>query len=120
HQGAKWTFDNLAKIKKHIDRIAKNVIYSLEHVGATVYTRDAVTGVVSFNLKNADSGYVADKLNEAGICVRGGLHCAPLVHLNMGTANQGAVRASVGCDTQESEIAYFLSCVERIFKDVTK
>lgn len=120
HQGAKWTFDNLAKIKKHIDRITKNVIYSLEHIGATVYTRDAATGVVSFNLKNADSGYVADKLNEVGICVRGGLHCAPLVHLNMGTTNQGAVRASVGCDTQESEISYFLSCVERIFKEVTK
>ena len=120
HQGAKWTFDNLAKIKKHIDRITKNIIYSLEHMGATVYTRDAETGVVSFNLKNADSGYVADKLNEVGICVRGGLHCAPLVHLNMGTTNQGAVRASVGCDTQESEISYFLSCVERIFKEVTK
>ncbi len=120
HQGAKWTFDNLAKIQKHIGRITKNIIYSLEHIGATLYTRDAVTGVVCFNIKNADSGYVADKLNEVGICVRGGLHCAPLAHLDMGTTNQGAVRASVGCDTQESEIHYFLSCVERIFKDVTK
>lgn len=120
HQGAKWTFDNLAKIQKHIVRITKNIIYSLEHIGATLYTRDAVTGVVCFNIKNADSGYVADKLNEVGICVRGGLHCAPLAHLDMGTTNQGAVRASVGCDTQESEIHYFLSCVERIFKDVTK
>lgn len=120
HQGAKWTFDNLAKIQKHIGRITKNIIYSLEHIGATLYTCDAVTGVVCFNIKNADSGYVADKLNEVGICVRGGLHCAPLVHLNMGTTNQGAVRASVGCDTQESDIHYFLSCVERIFKDVTK
>ncbi len=120
HQGAKWTFDNLAKIQKHIDRITKTVIYSLEHIGATLYACDTKTGVVSFNLKNADSGYVADKLNEVGICVRGGLHCAPLVHLDMGTINQGAVRASVGCDTQESEINYFLSCVERIFKDVAK
>ncbi len=120
NQGAKWTFDNLAKIQKHIDRITKNIIYSLEHIGAAVYSYDTKTGIVSFNLKNADSGYVADKLNEVGICVRGGLHCAPLVHLNMGTANQGAVRASVGCDTQDNEVSYFLSCVERIFKDVTK
>lgn len=118
HQGAKWTFDNIDKIRKNIDRISKNIVHSLHDIGATLYTHDTKTGVVCFNLKNADSGYVADKLNEYGICVRGGLHCAPLVHCHLGTSFQGAVRASVGCDTNENEIAYFLASVEKIMREV--
>ncbi len=119
HQGAKWTFDNIDSIRKNTDRITKNLIYGLEHLGATIYTKDTQTGVVCFNLSNADSGYVADKLNDMGICVRGGFHCAPLVHKAMGTTLQGGVRASIGCDTQDREIAYFLSAIEQIFNEIT-
>ena len=115
-QGAKWSFDNVDKNRKYIDRVTKNILHGLHDVGATLYTRDTQTGVVCFNLANADSGYIADKLNEYGICVRGGLHCAPLVHREQGTSFQGAVRASVGCETKEGEIAYFLSVVERLAK----
>ena len=115
-QGAKWSFDNVDKNRKYIDRITKNILNGLHDIGATLYTRDTQTGVVCFNLANADSGYIADKLNEYGICVRGGLHCAPLVHREQGTSFQGAVRASVGCETKEGEIAYFLSVVERLMK----
>ena len=115
-QGAKWSFDNVDKNRKYIDRITKNILHGLHDIGATLYTRDTQTGVVCFNLANADSGYIADKLNEYGICVRGGLHCAPLVHRKQGTSFQGAVRASVGCETKEGEIAYFLSVVERLMK----
>lgn len=115
-QGAKWSFDNVDKNRTYIDRITKNILHGLHDIGATLYTRDTQTGVVCFNLANADSGYIADKLNEYGICVRGGLHCAPLVHREQGTSFQGAVRASVGCETKEGEIAYFLSVVERLMK----
>lgn len=115
-QGAKWSFDNVDKNRKYIDRITKNIVHGLHDIGATLYTRDTQTGVVCFNLANADSGYIADKLNEYGICVRGGLHCATLVHREQGTSFQGAVRASVGCETKEGEIAYFLSVVERLMK----
>lgn len=115
-QGAKWSFDNVDKNRKYIDRITKNILHGLHDIGATLYTCDTQTGVVCFNLANADSGYIADKLNEYGICVRGGLHCAPLVHREQGTSFQGAVRASVGCETKEGEIAYFLSVVERLMK----
>lgn len=115
-QGAKWSFDNVDKNRKYIDRITKNILHGLHDIGATLYTRDTQTGVVCFNLANADSGYIADKLNEYGICVRGGLHCAPLAHREQGTSFQGAVRASVGCETKEGEIAYFLSVVERLAK----
>lgn len=118
HQGAKWTFDNLPRIRKNVDRMTKTIIYSLENAGATVYGHNSQVGVVCFNLRDADSGFIADKLNEYGVCVRGGIHCAPLVHKTLGTTLQGGVRASVGCDTTDGEIAYFVSCVERIMREL--
>ena len=39
---------------------------------------------------------VGTALDGAGICVRSGLHCAPLAHRTLGTGENGAVRASFG------------------------
>lgn len=51
-------------------------------------------GLLSFNLDNLPSSHVASLLDKKGICVRGGLHCAPSIHRRLGTINQGAVRIS--------------------------
>ena len=63
------------------------------------------TGVVAFNLGDADSGEVAVRLwQDFGICVRPGAHCAPLMHRALGTESQGVVRASFSSFTTEEEI----------------
>lgn len=41
---------------------------------------------------------------DFGIAVRAGLHCAPLVHQDLGTSEEGAVRFSLGVFTSEEEI----------------
>ncbi|MBR3875960.1 MAG: aminotransferase class V-fold PLP-dependent enzyme [Clostridia bacterium] len=51
-------------------------------------------GVVSFNIGEIQSSSIAAKLDEYGICVRGGLHCAPSIHRKLGTLDRGAVRIS--------------------------
>ncbi len=112
HQGAKWTFDNLQKIRENTVRLSKNLVYALKNIGAKVYTRDFATGVVSFNIDGVDSGYIADYLDEYGVCVRAGLHCAPLVHEHLNTLDKGAVRASIGCDNTDKEINAFVTLVE--------
>ena len=53
------------------------------------------TGVLSFRKENADCEFLAQKLSEQGICVRAGLHCAPLAHESAGTINTGTVRISL-------------------------
>ena len=83
-------------------------------MGAELYTRDTSLGVISFNLPGRDSGEIADKLAEADIAVRGGLHCAPLAHRSLGTQNRGAVRASIGADTTERDIYTFAARLEAI------
>ena len=53
------------------------------------------TAVVSINLGDVDSAYLADLLwNDYEICVRAGAHCAPLIHQTFGTEEQGIVRFS--------------------------
>lgn len=46
----------------------------------------------------------AEKLAEQGICVRAGLHCAPLAHRTVGTLPDGTVRLSVSAFNTEREM----------------
>ena len=49
--------------------------------GVKVYSKPNPCGIVTFNLDGMQSEEVAFRLSEDyGICVRGGLHCAPLMH----------------------------------------
>jgi cysteine desulfurase family protein len=62
-------------------------------------------GVVSLRVAGWSSGAAAATLDRRfGICVRGGLHCAPLAHAALGTAPDGAVRLSVSPFTTPAEV----------------
>ena len=68
-------------------------------------------GILAFNVKGRHSNEVADSLDQAGVCVRGGLHCAPLAHKKLGTLERGAVRVSVGMFNtrrQMEKLAYLI------------
>lgn len=76
--------------------------------GVTVYgdfSQPQRAAIVALNLGDEDSGQVADALMEDfGIAVRSGAHCAPRMHQALGTQNQGAVRFSFSWFTTEAEI----------------
>ena len=73
-----------------------------------LYTTPPVPGgsmpVLSFNLQHLASDEVAERLNQRGIAVRGGLHCAPLAHQSMGTESIGTVRIAPGAFNTVSDI----------------
>lgn len=118
YQGAKWSFENIVATRKNLIRLSENLIYGLKSVKASVYSHDIDCGVISFNIADIDSTLIADKLNDFDIYVRGGLHCAPLVHKHLGTSKQGAVRVSFGCDNNQKEVTCFLTVLEHIIKDL--
>ncbi len=73
------------------------------------------SGVVSFNIGDADSSLVAEILDKQySICARGGFHCAPLVHKYLGTENQGAVRFSLSYFNTEADISGAVDAVKEI------
>ena len=75
--------------------------------GVTVYPYAGGTFV--FSHRSLACEEIAARLDACGICVRAGLHCAPLAHETLETPEEGAVRVSVGPMTQMRQIDVFLS-----------
>ena len=85
----------------------------LDIPGVRVYTPEGAS-LVSFNIDGVGSQEAATALDQAGIAVRGGLHCAPGVHRFLGTLQKGAVRASPGAQTTRAETRALAAAVLRI------
>jgi cysteine desulfurase family protein len=83
---------------------------------AEVYSSiDSQAGIVTFNLIGRHSGDLASTLSkEYCIAVRGGLHCAPLVHKYLGTEKRGAVRVSFSFKNTKEEADSLLSALKEL------
>lgn len=76
-----------------------------------LYTQRPDSGfapVLPFNFAGVESGAAAARLSESGIAVRGGLHCAPTAHRQLGTLPRGTVRLSTGVFNTVNEVNAFL------------
>ncbi|MEO0483954.1 MAG: aminotransferase class V-fold PLP-dependent enzyme [Planctomycetota bacterium] len=86
--------------------------------GVTLYGRPTAEDrlpTVLFNLKGRlarDVGALMD--HEYNICVRGGTHCAPLLHQHLGLGEAGGVRVSPGWATTEEDIERCLEAVRAV------
>ena len=89
--------------------------------GVTVYgdfSDDRRTAVVALNVRDYDSGAVADELSEVyGIATRPGAHCAPRMHEALGTTDQGAVRFSFSWFTTEEEVDAAIEAIRAIAEE---
>ena len=85
--------------------------------GVTVYGDfDAErTAVVALNIRDYDSGAVADALyEEYAIATRAGAHCAPRMHMALGTADRGAVRFSFSWFNTEAEVDQAVAAIVQL------
>lgn len=76
--------------------------------------------VLSFNLEDTPSEAVGEALAKAGIAVRCGLHCAPLAHEKMGTAETGTVRVSPSAFTKKEELDALTRQVWQLSRKLTQ
>lgn len=67
-----------------------------------------------FNIIGKPSSDVVKELDDYGVCVRGGIHCAILAHTYLGTVKTGAVRVSLNSYNTFKEIDEFIASVRRI------
>jgi cysteine desulfurase family protein len=87
--------------------------------GVILYCLDDLTdhiAVLAFNVEGMDAGDVGTLLDvDHDIACRTGLHCAPLVHEGIGTAEiRGAVRLSIGPFNTEQHIEAAIEGVREI------
>lgn len=111
--GAEWSFANLGQNARHIAMLIDFLAEELKKIpGVKLIGRGE--SVLSFNLGDLGSTETGDRLNEAGISVRAGLHCAPLAHRYLGTLKQGTVRIGAGVENTLKECELLIAAVRRI------
>jgi cysteine desulfurase/selenocysteine lyase len=109
--GVTWIQEQgLASLAAHEMKLTAQLREGLRNIpGVTLYCQDDFTDhlpVLTFNidgLEAVDTGTLLDA--EYNIACRAGLHCAPLVHEQLGTAEiKGAVRFGIGPFNTEEQI----------------
>ena len=106
---ARWLLETgVEQIRAREQALLRRFVDGVKEVeGVTLYGNpdlDRRTGIQSLNIRDYDSARVADWLYEDyGIAVRGGAHCAPLMHEALGTREQGVVRFSFSYFNTEAE-----------------
>ena len=75
-----------------------------------------IGSVLSFYVDGCPSETLGHALDQRGICVRAGFHCAPLAHQTLRSAQEGAVRVSIGYSNTVAEIDTLADALEEILK----
>ena len=94
-------------------RMAEICGWELKKRGFRVFRGEHQSGTVSF-VPGGDCEELAAALGRRGICVRAGLHCAPLAHESAGTLETGTVRASFGHDASAVQISGLLQAIANL------
>ena len=94
---------------------ARRCAEGLDGLGIRVFAGDHQSGTVSF-LPEGDCEEAAALLAGKGICVRAGLHCAPLAHESAGTLHTGTVRVSFGWDACPEQTGAFLLAARSLLR----
>lgn len=106
-----------AESRRKLRDLSGHLLESLARIrGVHIYTAPNVyNGLISFTIDGIGSMEASNLLSEQyDIAVRGGLHCAPLVHRHLGTLQTGVIRASLSAENTFGEAEFFLRAVREI------
>jgi len=119
--GVKWLEEKgLHAIHEHEMRLTTLLRDGLRTIrGVTMYCQDDLTDHISvllFNINGLEAGDTGTMLDvDHDIACRTGLHCAPLVHEQLGTAAiHGAVRFGLGPFNTDAEVQAAIESVREI------
>ena len=115
-EGVRYLTTHQADIKNRIESLTKYLLdglYTLPRY--QIYSKINPCGIVALAHHELQSELIADRLsNEYDIAVRGGLHCAPLMHEGLSTQENGLVRISLSHYNKEWEIDELLRALSEI------
>ncbi len=115
YYGAKWTFNNFEKINQKIANLHQYLLEKLKTI-KNVKVIGGKNGIILLVSSLFSPSEFANKLDEYGICVRSGLHCAPLMHKYLKTAPNGGVRISIGYNNNFSQVKKLAKIIEELHK----
>ncbi len=111
----------IENIHKYEMSLIKRLYKELEgQEGILLYTprpsEDGFVPVLVFNIEGKTSNKTASLLNEKGIAVRAGLHCAPMAHKMLGTLEMGTVRVCPSVFNTAAEMDFTAKTLKSIKK----
>lgn len=119
--GVKWILNQgMDKLFEHEMKLTKKLRDGLAQIeGVTMYCQDDLTNHISvlvFNIDGLEAGDTGTILDvDYNIACRTGLHCAPIVHEQLGTDKiHGAVRFGIGPFNTEEDIDSAVHAVKEI------
>lgn len=113
-EGVLYLNQNMKSHSEKIYKLTEYIINSLSgEEGVKLFSKPNPYGIVALSLLNVQSEIAAGELSENyGICVRGGLHCAPLMHGAL--SSEGLIRASLGISNTLNECERFVEAIKAI------
>ena len=104
-------------IFRHERKLLEHMIEMLDMAGLELYTGNEQSGVLSFRSDRVNCEEFAGELGRRGICVRAGLHCAPLAHRSAGSLESGTVRLSFSPFINDSQIIRAADNIKQIINN---
>ncbi|HEY3423638.1 MAG TPA: aminotransferase class V-fold PLP-dependent enzyme [Negativicutes bacterium] len=105
---------NKSAVLQQLERLAAGLL----EAGVSIIDVSAPrTPVLSFTARDWELEEIGEILQKSfGIICRTGLHCAPIVHQQIGTAPQGSIRLSISRFTTAAEIDYCIAAIKLIIE----
>lgn len=120
--GIKYVQKNFDKINIKINYLTRYLLHEMIQIPKIkLYTqKNCYNGVVSFRVEDTSPSEVVEYFNSKKICIRSGLHCAPLCHQKLGTINGGTIRVSLSNFNHKWEIKKFVKELKKYVSMVDK
>lgn len=108
----------IEEIRTKVNTLKQKLLKGLSDIDVKVYGQTSPhgnIGIISFNVLGFSPQDIDSLLDSKKICVRSGLHCAPIAHKKIGSYPNGTVRVSPAYFNTEKEIDVFLDIIEQLY-----
>lgn len=104
-------------IDHHLNKLRNLIEFELSK-NSKIQLYPSYGGNCIFNITGMPSVDASAIFDRYDVCTRGGIHCAPLAHIKMGTVERGAVRLSFSIMNSVKEAEDFICIVNKITRNI--
>ena len=102
------------RIHSHESALAERFAERVKKIDRITIRAEHSGPAVSLTVDGISPSEVGEYLNERGICVRTGYHCAPLAHKTVGTLSTGSVRFGFSYFNTPAEVDYAADVLQKL------
>ncbi len=115
-EGVRYIENSIDYLEIRLTEMTDYLIKRLRQLdGIKIYSKPNPAGIVAFSIDNCSSVEASERLSdEFDIAVRGGFHCAPLMHKFLNTSGDGLIRVSICPHNTKRDLFLLVSAVKTI------